>query len=75
MFFFFFSRAIMTYLVNQYGNNGRMDSLYPKEAKARASVDQRLYFDQGTMYQSFADYYVSIKKKIKKKRITNLLNK
>jgi glutathione S-transferase len=48
------SRAIMAYLVEKYGKD---DSLYPKEPKARAVVNQRLYFDMGTLYQRFADYY------------------
>lgn len=48
------SRAIMTYLVNKYGKGS---SLYPEDAKARALVDQRLYFDIGTLYQSFGDYF------------------
>lgn len=52
------SRAIMQYLQNQYGKD---DSLYPKDPKKRAIVDQRLYFDLGTLYARFADYYVSIK--------------
>lgn len=51
------SRAIITYLVQQYGKD---DSLYPKDPKKRAVVDQRLYFDMGTLYAKFAEYYVCI---------------
>nr|CAD7587475.1 unnamed protein product [Timema genevievae] len=47
------SRAIMGYLVDQYGKD---DSLYPKDPKKRALVDQRLYFDIGTIYQRYVDY-------------------
>ncbi|XP_058450667.1 glutathione S-transferase 1 isoform X3 [Malaya genurostris] len=48
------SRAIMGYLVEKYGKN---DSLYPKDPKKRAVVNQRLYFDHGTLYQRFGDYF------------------
>lgn len=48
------SRAVMVYLVEKYGKD---DSFYPKDPKARAVVNQRLYFDMGTLYQRFADYY------------------
>lgn len=51
------SRAIITYLVNAYGKD---DSLYPKNPKKRALVDQRLYFDIGTLYARFADYYYPV---------------
>ena len=50
------SRAICGYLVQKYGKD---DSLYPKDPKARAVVDQRLYFDMGVFYQSFGKVYVS----------------
>ncbi|EFX81632.1 hypothetical protein DAPPUDRAFT_230826 [Daphnia pulex] len=51
------SRAICAYLANKYGKN---DKLYPKDPKDRALVDQRLYFDLGVFYASFADFYVPI---------------
>jgi len=44
------SRAIQVYLVEKYG---KTDSLYPKCPKKRAVINQRLYFDMGTLYQSF----------------------
>jgi glutathione S-transferase len=46
------SRAIAGYLVNKYGKD---DSLYPKDAEARAIVDQRMYFDMGAFYKAFGD--------------------
>nr|XP_036227172.1 glutathione S-transferase 1-1-like isoform X2 [Bactrocera oleae] len=48
------SRAIMIYLVQEYGKD---DSLYPKCPKKQAIVNQRLYFDMNTLYNSFSDYY------------------
>ena len=46
----------MGYLVDKYAKN---DSLYPKDPKTRAVINQRLYFDLGNLYSSFAEYYVS----------------
>ncbi|XP_050349420.1 glutathione S-transferase 1-like isoform X1 [Nymphalis io] len=49
------SRAIMSYLVNAYG---RDDSLYPRNPRQRALVDQRLNFDLGTLFKRYMDLYV-----------------
>ncbi|XP_059058525.1 glutathione S-transferase 1-1-like [Achroia grisella] len=48
------SRAIITYLASKYGKDS---GLYPEDLEARAVVDQRLYFDMGSLYQRFGDYY------------------
>lgn len=48
------SRAILVYLVEKYGKGS---SLYPADIQSRAVVNQRLYFDMGTLYQRFADYF------------------
>lgn len=45
----------MGYLVDQYGNNER---LYPTSPAARALVNQRLFFDIGTLYKNIGAYYV-----------------
>jgi len=50
------SRGVLQYFANAYGKD---DSLYPKDPKKRAIVDQRFLFDLGVLYKAFADaYYV-----------------
>ncbi|XP_023309103.2 glutathione S-transferase 1-1-like [Lucilia cuprina] len=48
------SRAVMVYLCEKYDKSQK---LYPECPKIRAVINQRLYFDMGTLYKSFADYY------------------
>jgi len=47
----------MAYLVSKYAKN---DSLYPKDPKERAVVDQMMYFDAGTLYFNLIKCYVRI---------------
>ncbi|KYN08359.1 Glutathione S-transferase 1-1 [Cyphomyrmex costatus] len=51
------SRAIMGYLVDQYGQD---DTLYPRNIKARALVNQRLYFDLDSLFASILAYYILV---------------
>ncbi|KAK5650012.1 hypothetical protein RI129_001041 [Pyrocoelia pectoralis] len=51
------SCAIMTYLVSKYGKD---ESLYPKDPQIRASIDQRLFFDVGTLYARFGNYFYPV---------------
>ncbi|XP_015792344.1 glutathione S-transferase 4 [Tetranychus urticae] len=51
------SRAIMTYLINKYEPES---SLYPKDIKARATVDRWLYWDTGSLYSTLYFYYTPI---------------
>lgn len=46
----------MQYLVEKYAKD---DSLYPKDPKKRGIVDQRLYFDIGTLYDNIGTCFVS----------------
>merc|ERR1719402_143308 len=48
------SRAIAAYLVNMYGGD-KKEQLLPSDAKTRAVVDQRMYFDMGTFYKAVGD--------------------
>jgi len=45
------SRAALTYLVSQH----RPGALYPTEPAVRAKIDQRLYFNIGTLYKRLGD--------------------
>ncbi|KAF6199829.1 hypothetical protein GE061_006127 [Apolygus lucorum] len=48
------SRAIATYLADTNTNG---ESVYPKDPKLRALVDQMLYFDSTRLYPNFLDLY------------------
>ncbi|KAI4460152.1 glutathione s transferase d10 isoform a-related [Holotrichia oblita] len=57
-FYLWESRAIMIYLVNKYGR--RDDPLYPRDAKLRAMVESRLYFDATTLYPALSKCYYPV---------------
>lgn len=50
------SHAINAYLVSKYAKN---DSLYPKDVKKQAIVNQRLHFDSGVVYATLIKIAVS----------------
>lgn len=47
------TRAILIYLIENYGPTN--DSLFPSGPQIRATINQRLYFDVGTLYRYFDD--------------------
>lgn len=48
------SKAICVYLFDKCAKN---DSLYPKDPKTRAIINQRFYFDMGDVFKYFYEYY------------------
>ncbi|XP_030024609.2 glutathione S-transferase 1-like [Manduca sexta] len=59
------SHAIITYLVSKYGGDEH-EKLYPKELKARAIVDQRLYFDATVLFQRLISVIYGVVKRNQK---------
>ncbi|XP_052863606.1 glutathione S-transferase 1-like [Anopheles cruzii] len=51
------SGAIVIYLAEKYGKD---DTLYPKDIAQRAKVNQRLFYDMGTLLKSIHIYYQPI---------------
>lgn len=51
------SHAILGYLADKYSKD---DSLYPKDVNKRGLVNNRLFFDIGTLYAGFFGYYVPV---------------
>lgn len=55
-FTFWDSHAINVYLLSKYAKD---DSLYPKDIKKRAIIDQRLHFDSGVAFAALRRISVS----------------
>ncbi|CAD7013312.1 unnamed protein product [Ceratitis capitata] len=53
------SHAIITYMVNQYGQS-QHEHLYPKDFLKRAVVDERLYYEDGVLFQVIKDFVARI---------------
>ncbi|GLH15269.1 Glutathione S-transferase D7 [Gryllus bimaculatus] len=51
------SHAIATYLASKYGKD---EKLYPKDVNKRSVVDQRLHFDNGTLFKRLRDVAFSV---------------
>ncbi|XP_031623387.1 glutathione S-transferase D7-like isoform X2 [Contarinia nasturtii] len=51
------SRVILTYLTAAYSKD---DTLYPRDVRMRALVDQRLQFDLSTLYARLADMIIPV---------------
>ncbi|CRL07092.1 CLUMA_CG020091, isoform A [Clunio marinus] len=49
------SRAINIYLAEKYGKD---DSLYPKDHKIRSVINQRLFFDMGSLETHLLNYFL-----------------
>ncbi|XP_017026529.1 glutathione S-transferase D6-like isoform X2 [Drosophila kikkawai] len=64
------TRAIVVYLVEKYGKPD--SSLYPKDPQIRAVINQRMYFDMGTLYDAFDKYYFYILRNGKEETEENL---
>lgn len=54
------TRPILTYLIEKYAAD---DALYPRDPQRRAVVNQRLYFDMGTLNKAFGDYFFPMMRK------------